>query len=57
MKEKPINIFKFPSGTKVRIKSNVDCHKSFLKGGNLVFQPKEDAKENEYTIGIRIKPK
>lgn len=55
MRKKPINIYKLPYGTKVRIKDNVPCHSKYKKGGKLVFQKEEDALNNEYTIGIEVK--
>lgn len=47
-------IYKYPKGTKVRIKDSVQCHQKFHDGGNLVFQDKEDVDKGEYRVGIQV---
>ena len=47
-------IYKYPKGTKVRIKDSVQCHQRFHDGGTLIFQDKKYADKDEYRVGIQI---
>lgn len=46
-------IYKYPKGTKVRIKDSVECHKSFHDGGTLDFQSRDETDRDEYRVGIK----
>lgn len=45
-------IYKYPKGTKVRIKDSVQCHQAFHDGGALIFQDRNDVDKGEYRVGI-----
>lgn len=47
-------IYKYPKGTKVRIKDSVLCSKKFHNGGKLVFQKARNADKDEYRVGIQV---
>lgn len=47
-------IYKYPKGTKVRIKDNVECHQKFHDGGTLTFQDKGEKDRDEYRVGIKV---
>lgn len=46
-------IYKYPKGTKVRIKDSVQCHQAFHDGGALIFQDRKDVDKGEYRVGIK----
>lgn len=50
--DRPGYIYKYPVGTKVRIKDNVECHPDFHRGGLLVFQDESYVDDDEYPVGI-----
>lgn len=53
--DRPGYIYKYPAGTKVRIKDNVECHPDFHKGGLLVFQDESYVDDDdEYPVGINV---
>lgn len=52
--DRPGYIYKYPVGTKVRIKDNVECHPDFHKGGLLVFQDESYVDDDEYPVGINV---
>ena len=52
--DRPRYIYKYPAGTKVRIKDDVKCHPDFHKGGLLVFQDKFCVDDREYRVGIHV---
>jgi hypothetical protein len=47
-------IYKFPKGTKVRIKDNVRCHQQYHDGGSLIFQDRKDVDKGEFRVGIQV---
>ena len=47
-------IYKYPKGTKVRIKDSVQCHQKYHDGGSLIFQDRFCVEEGEYCVGIQV---
>ena len=47
-------IYKYPKGTKVRIKDSVQCHQQYYDGGTLIFQDRKDVDKGEYRVGIQV---
>jgi hypothetical protein len=47
-------IYKYPQGTKVRIKDNVQCHQQYHDGGTLIFQDRKYVDKGEYRVGIQV---
>lgn len=52
--DRPGYIYKYPAGTKVRIKDDVKCNPDFHKGELLVFQDKFCVDDGEYRVGIHV---
>jgi len=47
-------IYKYPKGTKVRIKDNVQCHQQYHDGGTLIFQDRKYVDNGEFRVGIQV---
>lgn len=47
-------IYKYPKGTKVRIKDSVQCHQQYHDGGTLIFQDRKYVDKGEYRVGIQV---
>lgn len=47
-------IYKYPKGTNVRIKDNVQCHQKYHDGGTLIFQDRKYVDKGEYRVGIQV---
>lgn len=52
--DRPGYIYKYPAGTKVRIKDDIKCHPDFNKGGLLVFPDESYIGDGEYPVGIYV---
>ena len=48
------DLIEIPEGTKVRIKSHVNCHEDWKKGGVLVRQRQVDMDDKQRRFGIQV---